>query len=104
VLLGAAPGVVVLEAGGLASVVEGVLVGGVAAVESPVVLVLEGVWLLVDDVAPVDDDVVVSLLSVPVELPPVEGVVADALADDPVLAIWPDHQSLDARCRGEAFR
>ncbi|MFI4949965.1 MAG: hypothetical protein ACHP7A_02890 [Caulobacterales bacterium] len=109
VVLGVEPGVV--ELGGFTWPVEGVSTGGVAGSdgEAPV---LDPVVLLVDDEG---DEVADVLLDAPVEdeaLGVASGaervsepalVVAEALVLAPVEAVWPDHQSFDIRCLGDAF-
>jgi len=101
-VLGAAPGVAV--AGGLVVFVEGVSTGGV-----------EGSAGAALDELGFDDEEVeeVSALVLVLEPPVASGeertsepavLVAAALAAEPVEAIWPDHQSLLARCFGEALR
>jgi hypothetical protein len=102
----------VVELGGLTWPVEGLSTGGVAGSDGEA-LVLDPVVLLEDDEG---EDVADVLLEVSVEdeaLGVASGVertsepallVAEALALAPVEATCPDHQSLLARCLGDAFR
>ena len=108
-MLGVEPGVV--ELGGFTWPVEGVSTGGVAGSDGEALAPVP-VVLLVDAEGGAAADVLLEV-SVEDEAPGVASgaertsepalVVAEALALVPVEAVWPDHQSFDIRCFGEAF-